>query len=248
MQYILKLKDVKIPFCIKNYKTSKSIKIYFKQDMLVITKSPYIPKREIEKLIEKNKEKIYEEYKKIEELKYLNKERWETGQTILYNGEEYIINISYHEKNRIFIKIDEENKIFKINIPNKIQEEEKEHIKEEYIKKSIIKLFKENTENILQERLPYWSKITNISYNSVKVRDAKTKYGSCIPKTKALHFSSRLIMLKKEAIDAIIVHELCHIEHPNHSKKFYNLVETYIPNYKQIDKYLKINSKIIRSF
>ena len=52
-------------------------------------------------------------------------------------------------------------------------------------------------------------------------------------------------MLKEEAIDAIIVHELCHIVHPNHSKYFYNLVETYIPNYKEIDKYLKENSKLI---
>ena len=242
MQYILKIKDLEIPFCIKNYKTSKSIKIYFKQDMLVITKSPYVPKREVERLIEKNKEKIYQEYKKIEELKYLNKERWETGQTILYNGEEYIINISYHEKNRIIIKIDEENKMFKIILPNIIQKKEKE----EYIRKAVIKLFKENTEKILQQRLPYWRKITNISYNSVKVRDAKTKYGSCRPKTKALHFSSRLVMLKKEAIDAIIVHELCHIVYPNHSKDFYNLVETYIPNYKEIDKYLKKISKLIQ--
>ena len=102
-----------------------------------------------------------------------------------------------------------------------------------------------NTEAILQEKLLYWSKKTNITYNSVKVRDAKTKYGSCTPKTKALHFSSRLVMLKEEAIDAIIVHELCHIVHPNHSKYFYNLVETYIPNYKEIDKYLKENSKLI---
>lgn len=139
------------------------------------------------------------------------------------------------------IQIDEENKIFKIVLPKQIEENEKEI----YIKKVVRKLFKENTENVLKERLPYWSKITNISYNSVNVRDAKTKYGSCIPKTKALHFSSRLIMLKKEAIDAIIVHELCHIVHPNHSKEFYKLVESYIPNYKEIDKYLKVNSKMI---
>lgn len=241
MQYILKIKDLEVPFCIKNYKTSKSIKIYFKQDMLTITKSPYVPKREVEKLLQKNKEKIYEEYKKIAELKRLNMGRWQTGQIVLYHGEEYIINISYDDKNRISIRIDEENKKFKIILPKEIQKEEEET----YIKKVVRKLFKENTEMILKERLPYWSNKTNISYNNVKVRDAKTKYGSCIPKTKALHFSSRLVMLKKEAIDAIIVHELCHIVHPNHSKDFYNLVETYIPNYKEIDKYLKKNSKMI---
>jgi len=241
MQYILKIKDLNISFYIKNYKTAKTMKIYFKEKGLVVTKSPYVSKKEVDRFIKQNEEKIYEEYKKIEEQKRLNKGKWQTGQTILYNGEEYIINISYNDKNKIIIKIDEKNKIFKIILQNQIQKEEEK----EYIKKAVIKLFKENTEKILQQRLPYWSKITNISYNSVKVRDAKTKYGSCKPKTKALNFSSRLIMLKKEAIDAIIVHELCHIVHPNHSKDFYDLVKNYIPNYKEIDKYLKLNSKMI---
>lgn len=241
MQYILKIKNLEIPFSIKNYKTAKTMKIYFKEDGLVITKSPYIPKREVDKFIKQNEEKIYENYKKIEELKRLKKGIWETGQTVLYHGKEYIIYKTYHQKDIIRIKIDEENNIFRVILPKQIQKEEEDY----WIKIAVRKLFKENTEAILQEKLPYWSKKTNITYNSVKVRDAKTKYGSCTPKTKALHFSSRLVMLKEEAIDAIIVHELCHIVHPNHSKEFYNLVETYIPNYKEIDKYLKENSKLI---
>lgn len=242
MKYILKIKDVEIPFCIKNYKTAKTMKIYFKEDCLIVTKSPYIPKREVDKLIKINEKKIYEEYKKIVEQKRLKKGRWETGQIILYNGEEYIIDVSYHERDIIRVRIEKEEKIFKILLPKKIQKDEEVL----YIQRAVRKLFKENTEMILSEKLPYWSKKTNIDYNSVKVRDAKTKYGSCTPKTKALHFTSRLIMLKDEAIDAVIVHELCHIVHPNHSKDFYKLVERYIQNYKEIDQYLKINSKYIR--
>ena len=241
MQYILKIKDLEVPFCIKNYKTAKTMKIYFKEDGLVVTKSPYVLKREVDKFIKQNEEKIYEEYKRIEEKKHSKVKRWMIGQSVLYKGENYNIDITYHEKNRIVIKIDEENKIFKIIISNKISKDEEEI----YIKKAVKKLFKENTEKVLKERLDYLSMKTNISYNSVKVSDAKTKYGSCTPKTKALHFSSRLIMLKKEAIDAVIIHELCHIVHPNHSKDFYNLVENYIPNYKDISKYLKSISKLL---
>lgn len=242
MNYLVKIKNLEIPFCIKNYKTSKSIKLYFKENILTVTKSPYISKKEVEKLIKKNEEKIYEEYKKILELKRLKEEQWKIGQIILYQGEKYIIDIEYNEKNIIKIVIDEQNKIFKIIISKEIKKEEEKNY---LIKKAVRKLFKLNTEAILQEKLPYWSKITNIKYNSVNVRDAKTKYGSCIPSKKALRFTSRLVMLEEEAIDAVIVHELCHIVHPNHSKEFYNLVERYIPNYKQIDKYLKKNSKLI---
>lgn len=241
MQYILKIKDLNIPFSIKNYKTSKSIKMYFKEEILTITKSPYIPKIEVDRLIKINEQRIYDEYKKIIEEKETKKARWETGQIILYNGEEYIIDVSYHNKDIISVRIEKEVKKFCIYLPKQIQKEEEE----KNIKKAVRKLFKNNTEAVLQERLPYWSKKANIQYNSVKVRDAKTKYGSCIPAKKALHFSSRLIMLPKEAIDAVIVHELCHIIHPNHSKQFYELVEKYIPNYKQTNEYLKRNSNLI---
>ena len=85
MQYILKIKDLEIPFCIKNYKTAKTMKIFFKEDCLTVTKSPYIPKREVDKFLQKNEEKIYQEYKKILELKQIKKGRWETGQSILYH-------------------------------------------------------------------------------------------------------------------------------------------------------------------
>jgi len=241
MQYIIKIKDLEIPFNIKSYKTAKTMKIYFKEDGLTITKSPYVTKREIDKFIIQNEEKIYKEYKKILEQKVSKEERWKTGKEILYNGEIYTIIKIYNEQKTISIRIKKDKKQFEIVHPNRIKKEEEEYS----IKKAVRQLFKENTEYILQERLSYWSKKTNITYNSVKVRDAKTKYGSCIPKEKALHFSSRLVMLSLEVIDAIIVHELCHIIHPNHSKEFYKLVERYIPNYKEIDIYLKKNGKLI---
>lgn len=241
MKYVIKIKNLEIPMNILNYKTSKSIKMYFKEGVLTITKSPYVSKIQVDMLLKNNEQKIYEEYQKIMNLKRLKKGRWETGQTILYKGEEYVISNIYHQNNLLRIKIDKENKIFVILLPKNILKEEEEI----YIKKAVRILFKENTEAILQEKLPYWSKITNIKYKSFKVRDCKSKYGSCTPKTKELHFSSRLVMMSEDKIDAIIVHELCHIIYPNHSQEFYNLVEKYIPNYSEVRRWLKKNGQLI---
>ena len=52
-------------------------------------------------------------------------------------------------------------------------------------------------------------------------------------------------MLPEEQVDAVIVHELCHIKFKNHDKNFYNLVSEFIPNYKELDKWLKKNGNII---
>ncbi len=113
------------------------------------------------------------------------------------------------------------------------------------IDQNIKQIFKNETQKLIQKRLPYWSKLTNLQYNSFKIGDATSKFGSCVPSTKALHFSNRLIMLPEDKVDAIIVHELCHIVHSNHSKEFYDLVKKYIPNYDEINKWLKQNSKMI---
>ena len=239
----IKIKDIEIPIEISNYKTSRTMKLYFKNGVLKITKSPYIPKYEVDIFVKKNEEFIYEEYKKVLEQKRMQETKWQTGRNTLYCGEYYEINKIYHKENFINIKIDSKNKIFNIFIPEGMTEKETN----ENVKKLLRKLYKNNTEIALKQRLPYWEKKTNLFSSNVKVQDAKTKFGSCRPQTKELHFSSRLIMLKPEAIDAVIVHELCHIVHANHSKKFYDLVQMYIPNYKELDKYLKEKSKDIRN-
>ena len=240
-EYILKIRDIEIPYYIKNYKKSKTIKIFFKEDRLTITKSPYVPKRIAENLIFKNKEKIYQTYKEIYEKKKNVKSNWQDGQIILYLGEKYNIDIIYENQKRISTNIDKENKKIIVILPFECYGYEKENVK-----KAIVNLYRKQTEIILKDKLDYWSKKTNIDYKEYTVRDAKTKYGSCIPSTKQLRFTSRLIMLKEEAIDAVIVHELCHIVYPNHQKEFYDLIYKFIPNYKEIDKYLKECSKYIR--
>ena len=245
MKYLLKIKDLNVPINIKEYKTAKTMKMFFKDEVLIVTKSPYVRKYDLDMFLMMNEPYIYEEYKKILESKSKKiKSIWKNGEKILYEGIEYEVEIIYHKKDIISVRLEKDRKKFLIILPQIIKEEEID----ENVKRAIKQLFKNNTEAMLYEKLPYWSKITKIKYNSFNVRDAKSKYGSCIPKTKDLHFSSRLIMLKEEAVDAVIVHELCHIIHPNHSQEFYNLVEKYIPNYFELDKYLKNVSKEIRKF
>ena len=127
--------------------------------------------------------------------------------------------------------------ILKIEIPHISNDEERKSIIDKYVKKFLAM----RTEEFISNRLPYWSEKMKTKYNTVKVGDTTSQYGSCIPSKKALHFSNRLIMLPEDKIDAIIVHELSHMTHANHSPQFYNLVQKYIPNYFEIDKWLKEN-------
>lgn len=79
--------------------------------------------------------------------------------------------------------------------------------------------------------------------NKVSVRNQKTRWGSCSARGN-LSFNYNLVQYKKEIIDYVIVHELCHRKEMNHSKKFWLLVEKFCPDYKILRKELKKSSNI----
>lgn len=239
----LKIKDIEIPIEIKSYKTSKSIKIYFKGNTLNVTKPTRLSMTSLMKILREDEDNIYNKYNKILDSEISTIKQWKTGETIYYKGEEFTIIRENTKKSQICIDLNEEQKQIIITLPD--GEEISQEQAKIYGDKIIKKFLKNNTEALISKRLPYWSKVTGFEYNQVKVRDATTRYGSCMPSKKNLYFSSRLIMLPEDKIDAVIVHELCHMKYKYHNSDFYNLVSKYIPNYKEIDKWLNKNSKII---
>lgn len=240
----IKIKDKQIPFVIRNYKYSKYVKFYFRSNILNISKPKRLSMRKLNEFIEKNQDFIYEEYLKIISLESNCFKHWITGEKISYKGEEFSIIINEYSLKRIKISINELEKKFEIYLSKEIKELE-DNKRKTYIDKAVKKVLKEKTKELIESRIAYWSDFTKIKYNNFKVADAISKYGSCIPKTKNLHFSSRLIMLPIAQVDSVIVHELCHIVYGNHSQKFYNLVKSYMPDYDERTKWLKKNNKTL---
>ena len=238
---ILEIKELEIPTEIKNYKTSKSIRIYFKGNVLNITKPTRLSKKRLLQILKDQEDDIYNKYKKILDSEIDSIKQWKTGEKIYYRGEEFSIVRTTTDSKQISIALQPDNKILLIKVPQDLEQ----NIIKQTVDKAIKKLFKNNTEVLIVQKLPYWSEITGLKYNEFKIRDATTRYGSCMPSKKNVYFSSRLIMLPDDKVDAIIVHELCHMKFKYHNKDFYNLVQTYIPDYKEIDEWLKQNGKII---
>ncbi len=107
-----------------------------------------------------------------------------------------------------------------------------------YSEEDIKEIYKKAKE-LLPERLEYWSSVTGFTPTGVKITSAKKRFGSCSPKN-SLCFSLFLFDYPIEAVDYVIVHELCHIKEHNHSARFWALVEKYLPDYRERQKMLKI--------
>ncbi|MCI8445990.1 MAG: M48 family metallopeptidase, partial [Bacilli bacterium] len=94
---------------------------------------------------------------------------------------------------------------------------------------------------IFEERLFYWYETfeENIPTPKLKIRNMKTRWGVCNIKDNSVTLNSKLMEYDITKLDYVIIHELSHFKHFNHSKEFWTLVSKYCPNYKQVRKALR---------
>ena len=71
-----------------------------------------------------------------------------------------------------------------------------------------------------------------LEYNRITITSAKGRFGSCSA-SKNICFSYRLMLYPPAAREYVIVHELAHLKEMNHSKRFYKIIENYMPDYKE---------------
>ena len=88
------------------------------------------------------------------------------------------------------------------------------------------------------KRAAYFQQFTGGTYNRITIRDQKTRWGSCSAKG-TLSFNWRLMLAPPSILDYVVVHELCHLTHMNHSSAFWQAVEKVCPDYRTARKWLK---------
>lgn len=97
---------------------------------------------------------------------------------------------------------------------------------------------KETARQIAEEKLAYFNAFYRASWNRISIKNTSSRWGSC-SQLRNINFSYRLAFLPPHLQDYLIVHELCHLFHMNHSVKFWKLVEKTIPNYATCRRELK---------
>ncbi len=106
------------------------------------------------------------------------------------------------------------------------------------IKDEDIPFYKAKAREYLPERTRYWSQITGLIPSYIHITSAKKRFGSCNGKN-GICFSYRLMAYDEKVIDYVILHELAHIKHKDHSKAFYSLIYQFMPDYKSRENILK---------
>lgn len=87
------------------------------------------------------------------------------------------------------------------------------------IRDNLQKFYKEQAVKVLKERTDYYSNILKVAPKNIVVKNQKTLWGSCSSKGN-INYNYKIVMAPLKILDYIVVHELCHLVHMNHSKDF----------------------------
>jgi predicted metal-dependent hydrolase len=91
---------------------------------------------------------------------------------------------------------------------------------------------------LLEEKVNRMSALMGLKYGRLSIRGQKTRWGSCSLKGN-LNFNWKLLMVPEPVIDYVIIHELTHLKEMNHTKRFWQLVEQYCPQWRNYRKWLR---------
>lgn len=194
-------------------KHNKNLYIRVKDDLKIYVSANYIvSKRQILEVLDNN-------YSYLQKMIDKRLKEVEKKNHIYYLGKKYDLVIS-----NLFNTVELDEK--KIYAPSKEKYEKwyKARMKEIFCKHY------EMMYNVFEE---------DVTLPTLRIRSMKTRWGVCNIKSKTITLNSRLIEYDLSALDYVIIHELSHLVHFNHSKDFWKLVEKYVPDYKKIQKFLK---------
>ncbi len=209
----------------------RTITLVVGRDATITVRAPYgVANSYIETLLSKKQIWITRKQGEMKERPVLAEKKFRTGELFLLLGVEYRLNVCDCTK----ISLDYTSG--EILFPQK------------YLTSPKVKMaawYRQQASDILSSRLRSLSEKTGLRYVSMKITSAQSRWGSCSGEN-TINFSWRLIMARPSAIEYVILHELTHTVHHNHSSAFWSRLIEVFPHYQVEELWLKKHSERLR--
>lgn len=230
-----------IPFSIKQSRRAKNLRITVTDRGVDVIIPMGITLADATRFVESKKEWILKKTREIGLFKResAGQKEFSGGEEFLFLGRKLYLLVVQSDRKNTGVSVESDHII--VSVSNSLEANTRKSV----IQKALEDWYRDQARKLITERLKFYQKILGVEYNSINIRDQKTRWGSCSGR-KNLSFNWRLIMSPQEVLDYVVVHELCHLIHMNHSKKFWQAVETIVPQYKIRKKWLKENSSLLK--
>jgi len=196
----------------------------------LIVRAPLrVPPEYIEEIIRQKHSWIVRKFDEMKRRPLLSGHEYAEGEIFLFLGREYPLHILQDSN----ITIERSDKLY---VSVTLLPDIKNHIRCWY---------REEAHKEIQARCMWFSMKTGHIPTSIRITDARQRWGSCTHKG-GLNFSWRLIQAPPDIVDYVVVHELVHISQPDHSRKFWNKVREILPDYEGRRKLLRENERLLK--
>ncbi len=209
----------------------KNIYISIQNGEVVIKAPWYATSGQIQDIVESKKEWIMQKLAEYQVSPRKVKD-YADGEQFQILGENYYLTIYYKDINNALLNV--ENGKISIILPLDYAEEDNT----EQISKMIDKMYYMIAEKEVEASMEKMRRIVGLAPEEYVIKKIKTAWGKCSSRKK-ITINQDLMMYSRKAVDYVVLHEICHLKYMNHSKNFWNMVEKYMPDYKEAEKELK---------
>ncbi len=207
----------------------KTLSLEIRPDARLVVRAPWrLADSVIEDFVAQKKSWILKKQNWVrEKLKSLPPRRFVNGETFLYRGQSYPLQIVPGQRPPLIF-----NGVFQLS------EKARERAKE-----MMAGWYRDQARSLVHERAQHYSKIAGLVFENIRITGARSRWGSCGPGGR-LCFSWRLAMVPRPVLDYVVVHELVHLVEKNHSRRFWKKVEELFPDYPTCRRWLQENEPL----
>ena len=216
----------------------KSISLHIKNEEIILRAPDYTPRVMLKAFALSKIEWLRKHLARMQTTPKVQPKSYQDGEQWLFFGEKFRLKISTSVQSKTYF--DQEQAQLHIYIGNRVKSIDA------FIKKQVASWYKQQGTEYLAKKLVTLSIQMQLEPKGHVVRDYKARWGSCSAKGD-LSFNWRIFMAPTEVVDSVIVHELAHLKHFNHSKQFWSLVYSACPNYKEQHEWLKTHQQELQS-
>ncbi len=164
---------------------------------------------------------------------FIDSRKYETGHEFLFLGRHYPFFVQQKQIKRSRMVFDDSG--WMVDLPPRVEGE----CAAVMIKKQLVAWYRSQALEVFGGRVFHFSRQMGIDPLKVMIRGQKQVWGTCSYTDRLISLNWKLIMAPLDVVDYVVVHELAHLQHPNHSKKFWTLVGSILPEYQIAEDWLK---------
>lgn len=227
-----------ISFVLTRSSARKTLTITIDEKSDVGVASPFrMKEREIVNFINEKAQWIIKKVNEAQKNKViLDQKKFDHGDQFLFLGKKFKLTIFERDIKRSHVSFNELEGWF-VTVPKELSIGER-RVK---VKEKMLQWYRAQAEEVLGGRIFHFSRLISIEPKKIAVRTQKRIWGCCDYNTQTIHLNWQIILSPIKVIDYVVVHELCHLMVPNHSKRFWIKVEKYMPDFKRYKQWLTVN-------